>query len=772
MAIQIPKQPFPQQRTRVSPAPPPIVKGQIGAAVVTGVTKIGKQIIQAVDQLDRKLTKAEATTQANQAYRQSVVAFDQFVRDLDKDNEWENFEQRFEQRAEQIFAQQAEGITIDEGQREFAELFKNERVRRLIQTKDKKRQKQVAYLQAELQLDIQMGVERAAQTGDENYLKYRIERAVEDGVVTAAEGKKVLTAAEDAVDWKKEWNLINTMPYDVGMKYLLDDSKEHFLEDEKRRIAMADQLRHRHGLEVERKNREKGLAIAEVENKIMDRYIAGDVPDYAEIAGIFNGISIDDPDVAAKKFTWLNRLEARNKELENREKAEARERRAEEQSKKEDRREAQRVELVDALDDDKFENYDEARAAFPDLNSSDLQTIQNYFSRREAAEAAAALKALEEKDKRALQDALARGEVKSYEEAIARFPRLDDTARREVRKFFDTREGSNFATDVESVIALAAKKIQGMERLSDAQISEAAIDEVEKWINDRHGAGISTKTMRTYWNDLNALRKRKRDSLKPSAEKDPNLLTNWQLYEESLHMEDDPAVTLAEHLEWLNDHAGVDKRGNIGIGLKDVKELKNRARSARRDETMKEIYGLVDQHYKIETDKAWNEDEKQKLARERLETKQKLKDAIAAKEAELGRKLDDTEKLQIYDNMMKPKKRNRAITILREGPHNKGLISSMKESETEKAERLFYEGKTFGLEEHYQKEFGDLREDASKTAEDEFRTKRGDFVQSYIHPKFWLPIIEKVKGAEYYIKIRGEWFSLDIHTMTPNKIKL
>ena len=201
MGIEIPKKPAPQFKTRVLPVPPPIVKGQVGAAVGAGVVKIGKQIIQAVDQLDRKLTKAEATTQANQAYRQSVVAFDQFIRDLDRDTEWETFEQRFEQRAEEIYARQAEGISIQEGQREFTELFQNERVRRLLQTKDKRRQKQLGYLQAELQLDVEMGIDWAAQTGDENYLKYRVERAVEDGVVTAAEGKKFLTAAEDAVDW-------------------------------------------------------------------------------------------------------------------------------------------------------------------------------------------------------------------------------------------------------------------------------------------------------------------------------------------------------------------------------------------------------------------------------------------------------------------------------------------------------------------------------------------------------------------------------------------
>ena len=770
-SIEIPKKPRPQFKTRVSPAPPMVVEGQVGRAVVGGVVKLGKKIVEAGVQLDQKLKKAEATTQANQAYRQSVVAFDQFIRDLEQDNEWGPFEQRFEQRADEIYAQQAEGITIQEGQRKFSQLFEDERVRRLIQTKDIRRQKQLAYLQAELQLDIELGIEKGAE-GDENYLKDRLDEAVADWVITPPERQKILTAAEDAVDWKKEWNLVGAMPYEAGMKYLLDNSQEHFLEEEKRRIAMADQLRHKHGLQVENNNREKRTAIADVTNKLMDRYIKGDVPDYADVAGMFNKISTNDPDVVNQKFTWLNRLEVRNEELERREKAEGRERIAEEKGKKEDRREAQRIEMIDGLDDDKYEDYDEVKAAFPDLDSSDLQNVLNYYTKKEAAKVTVELKGLEEKDKRALQDSLARGEVKSYEEAIARFPRLDEGSRREVRNFFDAKEGSNFATDVESVIALAAKKIQGMGRLSNAQISLEAIDAVEKWINDRHGAGISTKTMRTYWGDLNALRKRKRDSQKPSAEKDPNLLTNWELYEESLNMEDDPKVTLAEHLEWLNDHAGVDEKGNIGIGMKDTATLKNRARSARRDETMKEIYGLVDSHYRIEINEAWNEDEKQKLTRDRLEMKQKLRDAVGSKEAELGRKLDDQEKLQIYDNMMKPKMRNRAITILREGPYTKGLISSMRESEGEKVERLFYEGKTFGLEEYYEKEFGDLREDISKTAEDEFRTKRGGFIQSYRHPKFWLPIIEKVKGAEYYVKIEGEWFSLDIHTLTPNKIKL
>ncbi len=772
MPIEIPKRPYPQQKTRVLEAPPPVVKGQVGRAVTAGVAKLGMQLYQAWDKIDQKLKKAEATTQANQAYRQSVQAFDQFIRDLDEDADWATYEQKFNNRAEEIYAKGVEGISINEGQMKFSELFKNERLKRLIQTKDKRRQKQIGYLQAELQLDVKMGIDIAGETGDENYLKYRVETAIEDGVITPLQGKQFLTAAQEKIDWKKEWTMINRMPYEEGMAYLLDNSKDHFLEDEKKRIVMGNQLRNKRTLLTDKKSKAQSKALAEVANTLMDRYIEGDVPTYNEIADTFNSISEDDPDVAAQKYTWLNRIESRNNELERRQKAEGRERIAEEKSQKADKREAQRIEMVDGLDDDKFTDYDEVKAAFPDLNSSDLQSALNYFTRKEAAKAAAELKGLEEKDKRALQDALASGSVKSYEEALARFPRLDEGSRREVRKYFDSKKDSNFTIDVETVIALAAKKIQGMERLSDAQVSEAAIDEVEKWINDRHGRGISTKTMRTYWNDLNALRKRKRDSLKPSSEKDPNLVTNWELYEESLNMEDDTKVSLEDHLEWLNDHAGVDERGNPQIGMKDAATLKNRARSARRDETMKELYKLIDQHYGIKIKEAWNEDEKTTFSRDRLEMKQKMREAVGAKEAELGRKLDSTEKMQLYDNMMAPQKREKALEGVINWINSAKIFSGMVETEGEKAERLFYAGKSYGVEAEFEQEFGDLRDKDSKTAEDEFRSKRGGFSQSYMHPKFWLPIIEKVKGAEYYIKIQGEWFSLDIHTMTPNKIKL
>ena len=502
------------------------------------------------------------------------------------------------------------------------------------------------------------------------------------------------------------------MPYEAGMKYLLDNSKEHFLEDEKRRIAMADQLRHKHGLQVENNNREKRTAIAEATNTLMDRYIDGKVPDYAEVAGIFNKISTNDPDVVSQKFTWLNRLEARNAELEKREKAEGKERIAEEKSKKEDRREGERIDLLDKLDDGALADYDAVRAEYKDLNSADLQFVQRYFA------------------------------------------------------------GEQKGGDSESVTAVAAQKIQSLERLPDAQIDPADIDKVEAWINDKHGKGLSTKTMRTYWGDLNALRKRKRDFLKPNAEKDPNLLTDWNLYEESLNMEDDVNITLEKHLEWLNDHAGVNKKGGIQIGMKDVATLKNRAKAARRDETMKEVYALLDDFYRNKKADAWNADEKVKLDRERMEKKKDLSEGVAAEEANKGRKLTESEKLDIYDNAMKPEKRNKALEGMWNWLDKRAGLGGLIETQGERIERLFYEGKTFGMEEHYDQEFGDLREGSAKDAEEEFKSKRGDFAASYIHPKFWLPIIEKVKGSEYYVKIQGEWFSLDVNTMTPNKIKL
>jgi len=266
MPIEIPKRPYPQQKTRVLEAPPPVVKGQVGRAVISSFAKAGEQLVQVIDKLDQRLKKAEATTQAKQAYRQSVLGFDQFIRDLEKDNEWGTFEQRFAARAEEIYAQQTEGITINEGQREFHELFENEKLKRLIQVKDKRRQKQIAYLQAELQLDIELGIKKAAETGDENYLKYTIESALEDAVITQSEAKKIMDQANSLIDFTKmdkyvrgfakKFGLSEIDARKLGIEYLATEkAEEAFGVNDKQRDKLRDVLKEELGdLETRKKD--------------------------------------------------------------------------------------------------------------------------------------------------------------------------------------------------------------------------------------------------------------------------------------------------------------------------------------------------------------------------------------------------------------------------------------------------------------------------------------------------------------------------------------
>jgi len=192
-----------------------------GAEIVGGIADLGKLVLDQTVRLADKMATAEATTKANQSYRNTVLEFQQMQSNFEKDSDYDSFQDRFTQRTEEIYAKGLEGLS-PEAQREYDEMFQNERVKQSVTVSNLVTKKKLAYMGASLERDLAMGVESMNM----DYVTQRIASARQQGVLNAEQAEQISTKAKYQIHMKQFIRDARSLGLENGAKWAAIPARE------------------------------------------------------------------------------------------------------------------------------------------------------------------------------------------------------------------------------------------------------------------------------------------------------------------------------------------------------------------------------------------------------------------------------------------------------------------------------------------------------------------------------------------------------------------